>query len=92
MKIRYSERAFADLATIQEYQKQEWPGVGERFYARLVEVEQRIVTFPTGATAFEDRPDVYAAPEPSTWAMLCLGFTALGAGRYVRGRGRFAQA
>ncbi len=62
MKVVYSERALSDLAAIHEYQKQEWPGVGERFYARLVEIEQRIVTFPTGATAVEDRPGVFAVP------------------------------
>jgi len=31
-----------------------WPGVGEKFDARLVEIEQRILTFPAGAAVVEN--------------------------------------
>jgi hypothetical protein len=53
MKIVYSEQALSDLAEIHEYQKREWPGVGEKFDERLVEIEQCILTFPTGAAVVE---------------------------------------
>jgi hypothetical protein len=54
MKTVYSERALSDLAAIHQHQKREWPGVGEKFDARLAEIEQRILTFPTGAAVVEN--------------------------------------
>lgn len=62
MRIDYSERALSDLAAIHDYLAREWPGVGEKFDARLSDIERRILTFPTGAAAVEDRPGVFAVP------------------------------
>ena len=62
MRIDYSERALSDLAAIHDFLAREWPGVGEKFDARLSEIEHRILTFPTGAVAVEDRPDVFVVP------------------------------
>jgi len=62
MRIDYAERALSDLASIHDFLAREWPGVGEKFDARLSDIEHRILTFPTGATAVEDRPGVFAVP------------------------------
>jgi plasmid stabilization system protein ParE len=62
MRIDYSERALSDLAAIHDYLAREWPGVGEKFEARLGDIERRILTFPAGAAAVEDRPGVFAVP------------------------------
>jgi plasmid stabilization system protein ParE len=62
MRIDYTERALSDLAAIHDYLAREWPGVGEKFEARLTEIEHRILTFPRGSAAVEDRPGVFAVP------------------------------
>jgi plasmid stabilization system protein ParE len=62
MRIDYSERALSDLASVHDFLAREWPGVGEKVDARLGDIEQRILTFPTGAVAVEDRPGVFAVP------------------------------
>ena len=62
MRIDYSERALSDLASIHDFLANEWPGVGEKFDARLSEIERRILTFPAGAVAVEDRPGVFVVP------------------------------
>ena len=62
MRIDYSERALSDLASIHDFLASEWPGVGEKFDSRLSEIERRILTFPTGAVAVEDRPGVFVVP------------------------------
>ncbi len=62
MRLDYSERALSDLAAIHDFLAREWPGVGEKFDARLSEIEQRILTFPTGAVAVEGRPGVFVIP------------------------------
>ena len=62
MRIDYSERALSDLALIHDFLAREWPGVGEKFDARLSEIERRITTFPSGAVAVESRPGVFVVP------------------------------
>ena len=62
MKIVYSERALSDLAAVHDFLVREWPGVGEKFDARLHEIENRILTFPVGAVAVEARPGVFVVP------------------------------
>lgn len=62
MKIDYSERALSDIAAIHDFLAREWPGAGVRFDTRLSDIENRIVTFPTGAVAVEGRPGVFVVP------------------------------
>jgi hypothetical protein len=62
MRIDYSERAFSDLASIHDLLTREWPGIGEKFDARLGDIERRILTFPTGAVAVEDRAGDFVVP------------------------------
>ena len=62
MKIAYSARALSDLAAIHDFLAQEWPGVGKKFDSRLGEIEHRILTFPIGAVAVEDRQGVFVVP------------------------------
>jgi plasmid stabilization system protein ParE len=54
MRIDYSERALSDLAAIHDFLAREWPGVGEKFDARLSDIEHRILTFPNGAVVVEE--------------------------------------
>jgi plasmid stabilization system protein ParE len=59
MRIEFSETALSDLEEIHDFLAREWPGVGEKFDARLSDIERRILTFPTGAVAVEGRPGVF---------------------------------
>ena len=62
MNVEYTERALSDLAAIHDYLARARPGVGEKFDARLDDIERRISTFPNSVAAVEDRPGVFVVP------------------------------
>ena len=58
MRIRYADRALADLDAIFEYQAAHWATARAAFEARLTAIEKRVLQFPHGAPEVAERPGV----------------------------------
>ena len=61
MIVRWTAAALADLKSIENYQKHQWPALRARFETRLAAVERHIAEFPLGAPEVEQRPGVRVA-------------------------------
>ncbi|MBV8440344.1 MAG: type II toxin-antitoxin system RelE/ParE family toxin [Hyphomicrobiales bacterium] len=58
MIVRGTASGLADLESIEDYLRREWPKPRAPFEARLTAIEQRIVMFPLSAPRIQQRPEV----------------------------------
>ena len=58
MKLRYTLAALNDLADIERYQSQFWPGAKAGFGEKLGVIERQAMNFPYSAPAILQQPDI----------------------------------